>query len=54
MSIEMSIPILVSSMFGTTLENLFHMYQILYVGISYKRMIEDLYFIPGLKVDLVK
>jgi hypothetical protein len=54
MSIEMSISILVRCMFGTTLENLLNMYQILCVGVSYKRMINDLYFIPGLKADLIK
>jgi hypothetical protein len=54
MSIEVSNSMLVRGMFGTTLENLLNMYQILHVGISYKRMIKELYFIPGLKADLIK
>jgi len=54
MAIAMSISILVRGMFGTILEKLLNMYQILYVGISYKRMIKGLHFIPGLKADLIK
>jgi len=51
MIIAMSISISVRVMFGTTLENLLNMYQILYVifyDIPYKGMIEDLWFISGL------